>query len=245
MSKIPYKPHHFILAAGFLLLFTTPARAISLRSSDFRIDLGIVNLGSQSKPGGQTKSGSAITQTSRGQFDSVGYRIRSGFQFLSSTIPFSFSLDKPAINFNQPLPGTFYTDTNHLSVTSGDSYGYQVLVIENQPLTAKGGETIPDSTCDPASACTVSYAAPWTSTLATGFGYNLTGDHIETDTFVDSTYFRPFPANSLGGNPQIIMSSSSRQSTARATITYRLNLSPNQPAGAYRNIIQYLTIPAY
>ena len=223
----------------------TVVLADNLRSSDFRIQMGTINSGGGNQSGGGFKLANTVGQTAQGQFDVAGYRVRAGFQYIHSIIPFTFSVDKIAVNFGSVAPSTIYTDTNVLTVHAGGAYGYVVKAIENQLLTSSGSTTIPNTICDPALTCSLSDATPWTSTLSYGFGYNVSGDDTDTSDFVNSTYFRPFPANSLAQNPVTIMSKSGVTRASVATVTYQLIVSPTQPAGTYRNIIQYIAIPSF
>ena len=234
-----------LLATSYYLLATSTAFADNLRSTDFRIQMGTINSGGGNQSGGGFKLANTVGQTAQGQFDVAGYRVRAGFQYIHSIIPFTFSVNKIAVNFGSVLPSTIYTDTNVLTVHAGGAYGYVVKAIENQLLTSSGSTTIPNTTCNPALTCSLSDATPWTSTLSYGFGYNVSGDDTDTADFVNSTYFRPFPANSLAQNPVTIMSKSGVTRASVATVTYQLIVSPTQPAGTYHNIIQYLALPSY
>ncbi|MBI2310784.1 hypothetical protein HYU90_03140 [Candidatus Collierbacteria bacterium] len=234
-----------LLVISYSSFVISPAFADNLRSSDFRIQMGTINSGGGNQSGGGFKLANTVGQTAQGQFDVAGYRVRAGFQYIHSIIPFTFSVDKIAVNFGSVAPSTIYTDTNVLTVHAGGAYGYVVKAIENQLLTSSGSTTIPNTTCDPALTCSLSDATPWTSTLSYGFGYNMSGNDVDTADFVNSTYFRPFPANSLAQNPVTIMSKSGVTRASVATVTYQLIVSPTQPAGTYRNIIQYIAIPSF
>lgn len=260
MSTISNKPHRkqlsvfscqFSVIFGALLLLTascllpTAINADNLRSTDFRIQMGTINSGGGNQSGGGFKLANTVGQTAQGQFDVAGYRVRAGFQYIHSIIPFSFSINKIAVNFGTVLPSTIYTDTNVLTVHAGGAYGYVIKAIEDKLLTSSGSTTIPNTTCNPALTCSTSDATPWTSTLSYGFGYNMSGDDTDTADFTGSTFFRPFPANTLAQNPVTIMSKSGVTRASVATVTYQLIVSPTQPAGTYHNIIQYLAIPSF
>lgn len=234
-----------LLSTSYYLLTTSPVLADNLRSTDFRIQMGTINSGGGNQSGGGFKLANTVGQTAQGQFDVAGYRVRAGFQYIHSIIPFSFSVDKIAVNFGSVLPSTIYTDTNVLTVHAGGAYGYAVKAIEDKLLTSTGTTTIPNTTCNPALPCSISDATAWTSTLSYGFGYNMSGDDVDTADFTGSTFFRPFPANNLSQNPVTIMSKSGVTRASVATLTYQLIISPTQPAGTYRNIIQYLAIPSF
>lgn len=228
------------------LMRPTPTFADNLFSSSFRIQMGTINIGGGNKTGGGFKLSDTIGQTAQGQFDVAGYRVRAGFQYIHSVIPFTFTVDKISVNFGSILPATFYTDTNVLTVHAGGAFGYSVKAIENQPLTrSSDSTTIANTTCDTGSPCSTSNATPWTSTSAYGFGYNLSGDDVDTADFVDSTYFRPFPANSLAEDPVTVMNKSGVTRTSTATVTYKINISAVQATGTYYNIIQYIALPSF
>lgn len=253
MSILPNKPAQIILLSPIIgligligLIGPIPiAFAENLHSTDFRIQMGTINSGGGNRTGGGFKLSDTLGQTAQGQFDVTGYRVRAGFQYIHSIIPFSFVVDKIAVNFGTVLPSTIYTDTNVLTVHAGGAYGYVVKAIENQLLTSSGSTTIPNTSCNPALPCSISDATPWDSTLSYGLGYNMSGNDVDTADFVGSTYFRPFPANNLGQNPATIMSKSGVTRSSTATVTYQLIISPIQAAGTYHNIIQYLALPSF
>mgnify|MGYP001582190708 FL=1 len=73
----------------------------------------------------------------------------------------------------------------------------------------------------------------------------MTGQNIDLSDFVNSTYFRPFANALINEQPSIVMQNSTATTSATATVTYKVNISGSQAAGTYRNIIQFLAIPAY
>ena len=47
-----------------------------------------------------------LGQTAAGLYSSAGYRVKSGFQYIYSIIPFSFSISALSINFGDLTPQT-------------------------------------------------------------------------------------------------------------------------------------------
>ena len=146
-------------------------------------------------------------------------------------------------NFGTLTPNTPSTSTSTLTVSAGGAGGYSVKASENNPLmTADSADIIIDTLCD--ATCSETTAGVWTSASKYGFGFNMTGDDIDSD-FTDSTYFRQFADRSNAESAQTIMTSANVGRSRTATITYKLNISTLQPAGTYRNVIMYTAIPSY
>ncbi len=228
------------------LLLTSYAYAEDLTSPSFRIHMSTINITGGQKTGGGFKLSDTVGQTAQGLFSTTGFRVRAGFQYVHGTVPFSFKIDNLAISFGSLSLNTLTNATNTLTVTAGGAYGYAVKAIENAPLTLVGGvATIPNTTCDPALACAINDATPWTVTTSYGFGYNMSGNDVDTVDFVNGTYFRPFANNAASESPVTVMSNSGITRSSVATVTYQINVSATQAAGSYQNAIQYIAIPAY
>jgi hypothetical protein len=189
------------------------------------------------------KLDTTIGQTAAGLYSSAGYSVRSGFQYIHSIIPFSFSMSNFLINFGNLVPGTPSTVTSTLTVSAGGAGGYKVTARESDSLKSSGGQAIPDTTCD-AGGCTQSTASAWTLGNIYGFGYNMSGDDVPVD-FVDSTYFRRFANGALSQADQVLMSSVNVGRDRNATITYKVNVSSLQEAGEYQNTILFTAIPSF
>lgn len=186
---------------------------------------------------------STIGQTSAGLYSSSGYRVKSGFQYIYSIIPFSFTISSISINFGHLVAQTPSTATNTLTVASGGAGGYQVKASENNPLkVSSSGKTIPNTNCNV--SCTNTTAGIWNSNTKYGFGFNMSGNDIPAD-FTDLTYFRPFANRSNSESPQVVMSSIYVGSGRQSTVTYKVNVSGVQASGIYNNIITYTAIPSY
>ena len=187
--------------------------------------------------------GTTIGQTGPGLYSSSGYRVKSGFQYIYSIIPFSFTISSVSINFGNLVSQTPATSTNTLTVASGGAGGYQVKASQNSPLKiSSSGATIPNTNCD--TSCTNTTAGVWASVSRYGFGFNMSGNDIPAD-FTDLTYFRPFADRSVSESPQIVMSSIYVGRGRQSTVTYKVNVSGTQAAGTYNNIITFTAIPSY
>lgn len=184
-----------------------------------------------------------LGQTAAGLYSSAGYRVKSGFQYIYSIIPFSFSISALSINFGDLTPQTPVTATENLTVSDGGAGGYQVYASEDHPLQV--GTTvrqIPNTNCD--TSCTDTAAGVWSSTSKYGFGFNMSGSDIPAD-FSGLTYYRPFADRSIAQNPQVVMSSIYVGTNRQSTVTYKVNVSGIQAAGKYNNIIMYTAVPSY
>ncbi len=184
-----------------------------------------------------------VGQTGSGRYTSNGFIIKSGFQYIYPLNPFTFSISTTSISFGTLTSQSPVTQTATLTITTDTAYGYQVTTIEDNQLDTSTAATIADTACD-SGPCTVSTAAPWTSSSTYGFGYNMTGTDIPA-TFTDSTYYRPFPSEADGGSPAIVMSDTNVGTNQQATITFKINVGPVQEAGQYNNIVKFVATPRY
>lgn len=215
-----------------------------INSDNFTIQFPNFNSGAGIPSSNNYLLDSTIGQGAPGLFSSAGYRVKSGFQYIHSIIPFSFSISDIQIAFGTLTPGTPSTDTSTLTISTGGAGGYSVKVSENNPLkTLNETSTIADTTCDGAD-CDESTSTVWSSNSIYGFGYNMSGDDVPTG-FTDNTYFKQFADLSSAETPQAVMSSANVGSSRSATITYKVNVSDVQPSGTYQNIITFVAIPAY
>lgn len=236
------------LLAICLLTYSSEAWAVSSVSSDnYQIDWPNLNMGAGLPSAeGKYKLGVTTGQTAPGFYEYTdGYRVRAGFQYIHSIIPFSFSISDISIEFGTLSVGATSTETNTLTVSAGGAGGYQVTTEENKPLTSSANSTIPDTTCNGnGQTCDETTAKIWTDNGKYGFGFNMSGHDIPAD-FTDSTYFRQFADISGAESPQIVMSSSNVGKSRQATVTYKINISNIQAAGTYRNIIMFICTPSY
>lgn len=244
MKKIISLSILFILTFFFLFIYKDLLSAQGvIQSENFEIQMPNLNSGAGIPSSTNFGVNSTIGQTASGLFSSTGYRVKSGFQYIHSIIPFSFEISKLSISFNTLNPGTPSTDSHTLTVSAGGAGGYQITAFENNPLkTFTGSSTIPDTTCD--TSCDETTAGEWTSNSKYGFGFNVSGDDIPAD-FTNSNYYRQFADSSTAEISQVVMSSIYVGKSRESTITYKVNVSPIQEAGVYYNLVTYIAIPSY
>lgn len=217
--------------------------AVNMSSPNYKIQWGNFNIGAGRQTSPNYQLGTTLGQLAPGLYTGAGFKVRAGFQYIHSIIPFEFSISDLSIDFGTLTPNQFATATNVLTVSAGGASGYQVLAYETHPLRAPTGEEIPDTVCD-AGDCDETTAGVWNLTSTFGFGFNMSGDDIPSD-FVNSSYFRQF-ANAAGGeSPQVIMSRSGVTRRSQATVTYKVNVSPIQAAGRYQTSIVFIALPGY
>lgn len=229
--------------ALFLLSFTIGVDAQMMRNDRYILKWGNFN----SFAGKASDATRTVTftggQNAIGLYTGTNYKVRSGFQYIYSIIPFSFSISSTSITFGVLNPGEPVTRTNNLTVSNGSAFGYQVTAQENNALRVLStGVDIPNTTCD-AGTCTDSVSAAWISPLTYGFGYrcdNVTGTDCATG-FSDSTYYKQFAASP---SAQIVMNGTNVGSSKQTQITYKVNVSATQPAGSYQNVIMYIATPS-
>lgn len=235
----------FILLALFTPSIFSIVLADTLTSPAFEIKMGTINITGGQKSSATFKLTDTVGQTFQGRFDSTGFVVKAGFQYIYSLIPFTFTISNLDLNFGSLVPGTPSLLTNLLTVTTGSAFGYSVKTIEDHPLRLTNGtSTIPDTSCDIATPCIQNDATPWTDNTAFGFGYNIQGSDVDTADFVDNSYFRPFPVQNVDG-PATIMNRSGVATASAATVTYKINISGTQAAGTYQNNLQFIAIPSF
>lgn len=230
------------LIGSFLFVGITHAQE-RVESSNFRIEFPNLNSGAGIPSSSNYKLNTTLGQTAPGEYSSTGYRVKAGFQYINSIIPFSFSISDIQKNFGSLSPQTPVTTTSTITVSAGGAGGYSVKASENNPLTTSDNlNTIIDTLCD--TTCSETTAGNWTATNKYGFGFNMSGDDIPAD-FTNSNYYRQFADRSNSESEQVIMSSTNVGRSRTATITYKVNISDTQPSGTYKNIITFTAIPSY
>jgi len=226
--------------------------AQSFDSNSYHIEFGNFNMTSGKKTSNSYVLTDTVGQNAPGRYDNTGFTVKSGFQYIYDTIEkFSFSISDLDLSFGSLTPNVGSTQTNIITITTPSGHGYEIMAIANHPLLANN-YTIPDTSCN-SNNCTKTTSAPWTLSTAYGFGYNAIGinssgtvTNIGTSNyFTDSTYYRPFADLSKNDLPLVFMSENSRVKDRLARITYKVNISPNQAAGNYQNLINLIAIPKY
>ena len=244
------------LLLPFILIILIPTRVSAqakVESPNYTIQFPNLNSGAGVPTSDNNKINSTIGGTAAGLFSSTGYRVRSGFQYIHTIIPFSFSISDISIDFGTLTVGVGTTQATTLTVKAGGAGGYSVKARENHPLTNTGGTaTIPDTVCDNGN-CTQTLAQVWDQTTTYGFGFNMSGDDIPVD-FTNSTYYRHFADASVPENAETIMNKS--QVTwdypnnvwpweSISTVTFKVNISGTQAAGTFNNIVTFTAIPSF
>ena len=235
-----------IILLGCLFLFLKSVSAINMESPLFKIQYGEIGIAGGNKSSTNYNLSDTVGQTAAAQFQSSGYIVKAGFQYLRSIIPFRFSISNTSINFGTLIPNSPQTATTTLTVSFGGAGQYQVTVIEEGRLrTLNGANNIPDTQCDGGiNTCNESLAKLWTSNTAYGFGYNISGDDVPSD-FINSNYFRPFPNRQENELPAVVMSSTNVGRNRQAVMTFKVNVSSIQPAGRYQTIINFVATPSF
>lgn len=237
-----------ILSLSFFTILTpSPVLADDLKSPTFEIQMSTVNItgGRKTNPSGSIILTDTVGQTFQGRFDSNGFVILAGFQYINTLIPFTFKISDLDIDFGSLAINIPSLQSNELTITTGSAFGYTVKAIEDHPLRMSNGvTTIPDTSCDLATPCIQTDADIWSDNARTGFGYNMSGTDVDTNDFQNSNYYRPFPVQNVD-QPAIVMSKGGVATSSAATVTYKVNIDGNQAAGTYQNSIQYIAIPSF
>lgn len=235
-----------LLFSFAVILFIFPEEILaqsSITSPNYIIQMPNFNSGAGIPSSTNYKMDTTIGQTAPGLFTSNGYYVKSGFQYIHSIIPFSFTISDFLINFETLIPGVPATASATLTVSAGGAGGYRVTARESDYMKSSDGSSIPDTTCD-ATDCSESVAQVWSLGTTYGLGFNMSGDDVPAD-FVNGTYYRHFANQAQSETDQTIMSSVNVGRSRNSTITYKVNTSPIQPAGEYKNLVLFTAIPSY
>ncbi|MCL4374492.1 hypothetical protein M1523_01385 [Patescibacteria group bacterium] len=246
-----------------------------MNSREYTIQAPNVNIGGSNRSQGTAnyKLSTTLGQLAAGEFQSNGYIVKAGFQYIDSIIPFTFSISKTNIDFQTLVAYTPKTDSAVISVSFGSAGQYTVTAISETPFNNfSGSGTIAATACDPSYSCTTSTANLWSSDTTTGFGYNMEGQDLPTDfTSCEALHgvnqcYRPFPDRSVSNNPEIIMTSTNvtlnitptpnptvipnptgtpRDIVHQSTITFKVNIPDTQAGGNYGTVINFVATPGY
>lgn len=224
----------------------TEATVTSVESDSYKITWPNLNSGSGTPSAGTYNLGVTVGQNAPGLYEGAStYDVRGGFQYIHSIVPFTFSISKFSVDFGSLTPLTASTDTIGLSVSIGSAGGYSIKAQENNALTSSTSSTIIDTTCD--TSCDENTADTWTQSSTYGFGFNMAGDDIPAD-FSGGKY-RQFASTAESEDAVEIMGNTPAGSLTpgdkSATMTLKINVSGNQEAGTYENIITFIALPIY
>jgi len=252
-----------LLAFSFSILTfnLSQANAIEMNSTQYRIQMGDVNIGAANNQ--ESENGNLLSNTlgqiAAGQFDSDGYIVKAGFQYIHSIEPFTFSISDTNINFGEIEPNYPETATTDLSVSFGSGGEYLVTVAEQARLNTENGDYIDDACCDVGCSsvdkCTESVSALWDLNSTPGFGYKMFGEDIPTTfTTCGDKCYRPFPDTSIPEDPAVIMSSPDvtvnlaskpKDTIHQSQMTLKLNVNTGQASGTYQTILNFMATPSY
>lgn len=235
-----------ILYTLYVILHTGSAHAENFESQRYRIQFGTINTGGDTFDSANYNLTHSLGQSAAEEFQSTGYLVKAGFQYIYSIIPFRFSVSDISIQFGTVSPNTFHTQTTNLTVSFGGAGQYAVTAQEMTPLRRIGTLTdVPDTTCNGGGdTCNHIFAKTWNSTSAYGFGYNMSGNDVSSD-FSSSDHYRAFADASSGEAPVDVMTSNNVGRNRQSTMTFKINISPVQPAGSYQTVIKLTATPSY
>lgn len=245
-SKSIFTSILFICISLIAIGYMEHVRGLEMDSSKYRIQSAETNIGSKDTSSTNYTLNNTVGELAAGEFQSSGYIVKAGFEYIHSIIPFSFTITDTSIDLGTLGPGIPSTATTDLIVSFGQSGQYEVTAVEVGKLrTSTGAFTIPDTQCDGGiNTCTLTSAKPWTSSSAYGFGYNMTGQDIPVD-FTNSTYYRPFADRNLGDTPAVVMTNTNVGRDRQSTMTFKGNVSSGQEGGTYQTVINFVATPSY
>ena len=241
-----------LLALGAFFTFPPNASAQGLMTSpNYHIQMPNFNSGAGIPSSDSYFLRSTIGQTAAGEFSSTSFRVKSGFAYVQTIIPFSFTISDYLIDFETLSKQVPVTKTATLTVKAGGAGGYSVKALENHPLEASAGVYIDDTLCD-SGPCSESSAESWTLNTTYGFGFNMAGDDVPGDFSGDK--YRQFADAAIPESPKIFMSktdvtwdnpNNAWPWESIAQITYKVNIGPLQKAGHYENMVTFIAVPSF
>ena len=233
-----------ILIITIALNLSTKAIAQTMSNANFILRFGNFNTAAGKTSTGGFTLNLTVGQTAPGLYTGTNFKVRSGFQYIMSIIPFSFTISQTNIDFGSLSPTIASTRTNTLTVSNGSAFGYTVTASENHPLLVpSSGQMIPNTACD-SGACTTTSPGAWTLPGTYGFGYtctNVSGTDCASG-FSNGANFAPFVASP---SAVTVMSSINVGRGRQSQITYKVNVSNTQAAGLYTNVINYIATPSF
>lgn len=244
-----YKPLSISIIITLLYLLSLPSlyAYTTMSSNTYKLKMGNFDTFAGKSSNSNYKAGITGGELGPGLYSGTNYKVRAGFQYINSIIPFQFSVSSQFVNFSTLTPGTPLTRTHTLTISNGSANGYVVTAYEDHPMRLFNyGINIPDTTCDSGS-CSETTAALWNNPLTYGFGYrcdDITGTNCPS-AFSTSNYYKQFADAEKSENPQVVMSGSNVGRNFKSQITYKINIASTQQAGLYQNIITYIATPTY
>ena len=230
---------------GFRQTAQSQGVSSSMKNSSYILRTGNFNTAAGRSTGSGTNLNITVGQLSPGLYTGANFKLRAGFQYLPTGVPFSFSISSNFINFGLLEPTNPVTRTNILTVSNRSSGGYVVSSSEDHELKASEAAVIPDTTCD-SGTCSEAVSAVWSNTLTYGFGYRCdgVGTNYCAEGFSDSASFKQFANRGSSEEQETVMKGTSGRNH-KSQITYKVNVSGSQAAGYYTNVITYVATPTY
>lgn len=232
------------LILGGLLLFGSPALSQALetmQSANYSIQMGNFNMTSGTKSSSSFTLTDTVGELTPGEFNSTGYTVLSGFQYIYALPEFSFRITDLNIDLGVLQPNTYGSDSHEL-IISTRSAGYTILARAQHELRSSQSDEIPFTNCDV--SCTITTAQTWIDPTNVGFGFNVSGTHAAPD-FVSASYFRPFANAENAEMAQTIASHGSLVTDDTLTVTYKASVNDAQAAGNYTTVVDYTAVPNY
>ena len=236
----------FLFLTSYVLSLISAPKSLAqtMSNNNFILRFGNFNTAAGKGSTGGFSLNLTVGQTAPGLYTGTNFKIRAGFQYIMSIIPFSFTISQTNIDFGPLSPTIASTRTNTLTVSNGSAFGYTVTASENHPLlVASSGQMIPDTTCN-GGTCNTTTATLWNDPNTFGFGYrcdNLSGTDCDSQ-FLTANFYKPFAASP---SAVAVMSSTNVGRNRQAQITYKLNISNTQAAGLYTNTINFIATPSF
>lgn len=242
-----------------VLIFVKKNLAVNMDSTKYSIKSGNLNIGAKPESSSSYKLTTTMGQTSAGVFSSNGYVVKAGFQYIYSIIPFTFTISQTKLDFGKLVPNAFSNATTDLTVSFGSAGSYQVTAIEETPMKTMFNKIIPDTNCNGGvNVCDENTANLWDDVNTYGFGYKITGEDIpDTYSSCVSSYgtecFRRLPDLNSSEDPVVVMSNLNVTGNTdptlpnkhKATVGFKINVSPIQEAGSYQTIINFVATPGF
>lgn len=241
----------FLLIFNFKLLTNIYAQTMS--SSTFKVIWGNFNMTSGKKSSSSFNMTDSVGQNFAQQFDSSGFTMKSGFQYIYASYSeapntISFSIDNNLIDFSHLVAGVATTASSTISISCSSIQGYEVQAIQQYPLRNEKNQIIPNTDCN--GFCSVDYSSTWESGY--GFGFNAIGYSGTTETgigtsqyFPNSSFYRPFADSSQSQIPIPIMSEDQDSLDQQARINFKVVVDPLQAYGNYQNAISFIAVGKY
>jgi hypothetical protein len=231
--------------SGLLTPTPTPIKySGSMSNSSYILKMGHFNSIAGESTGSNYRLNVNSGETAPGLYSGPSNKVKAGFEYISSTAKFKFTISSQFIDFGTLSATNPVTRIQNLTISNPSAHGYIVTAQENhQLLVPASGALITDTTCD-TGLCTDTTAAAWTSNLTYDFGYrcdNVTGTDC---VFTTANYYKQFTNLQNSSNPQSVMSGN-YGNNKQVQVTYKVNVPAAQAAGLYTNSVTYIATPIF